>query len=159
MSFFLRITMSRCVGVPLWTNISIGTNLTTLEACGACSSALASRSRWGASGGSMTSMQSLWCRLWCLLSRSLVGLLPSSRMSWCTLGWSIVRANATAPLSLGDSLPLHLTQLNTFVFNSHSLVQKPLERWESVRYQLVLEWPNESLHELLLLPFIINNLL
>jgi hypothetical protein len=129
----LRITTSRCVGVPLRTNISIVTNLTTLEACGACSSALASRSRWGV-GGSLTSMWSLWCRLWCLLSRSLVGLLPSSRTSWCTLGWSIGRADATAPLSLGDSLPLHLAQLNTFVFNSYSLVQKPLERWEGVRF-------------------------
>jgi hypothetical protein len=52
---------------------------------------------------------------------------------------------------LGDSLPLHLAQLNTFVFNSYGLVQKPLERWEGVGYQLVPGWPNESLHELLLL--------
>jgi hypothetical protein len=66
---------------------------------------------------------------------------------------------ATAPLPLGDSLTLHLAQLNTFVFNSYSLVQKPLEIWEGVRYQLILEWPNESLHELLLLPFVISNLL
>jgi hypothetical protein len=29
----------------------------------------------------------------------------------------------------------------------------------SVRYPLVLEWPNEPLHELLLLPYIICNLL
>ena len=34
-------------------------NLTTLEACGACSSVLASRSRWGASGGSLTRTWSL----------------------------------------------------------------------------------------------------
>jgi hypothetical protein len=88
-----------------------------------------------------------------------VRLLPSSRMSWCTLGWSIVRADATAPLTLGDSLPFHLAKLNTFVFKCDGLVQKPLERWEGVGYQLVLEWPNESLHELLLLPFIISNLL
>jgi hypothetical protein len=67
--------------------------------------------------------------------------------------------DASAPLPLGDSLPLHLAQLNMFVFNSYSLVQKPLERWEGVRYQLILEWPNESLHELLLLPFVISNLL
>jgi hypothetical protein len=58
------------------------------------------------------------------------------------LGWNIARANATAPLSLGNSLPFHLTQVNTFVFNSYSLVKKPLERWEGVRYQLVLEQPN-----------------
>jgi hypothetical protein len=45
------------------------------------------------------------------------------------------------------------------VFNSYGLVQKPLERWEGVGYLLVLEWPNESLHELLLLPFVISNLL
>ena len=64
--------------------------------------------------------------------------------------------DASAPLPLGDSLPLHLAQLNMFVFNSYSLVQKPLERWEGVRYQLILECPNESLHELLLLPFIIS---
>jgi hypothetical protein len=95
--------------------------------------------------------------MWCLLSRSLVGLLPSSRTSWCTLGWSIARADATTPLTLGNSLPLHLAQLNTFVFNSYSLVQKPLERWEGVRYQLVLERPNESLHGLLLLPFVVCN--
>jgi hypothetical protein len=124
----LRITTSRCVGVPLRTNISIVTNLATLEACGACSSALASRSRRGASEGSLTSMWSLRCRLWCLLSRSLVGLLPSLRMSWCTLGWSIAMADATTPLTLGDSLPLHLTQLNMFVFNRYGLVQEPLER-------------------------------
>ena len=67
--------------------------------------------------------------------------------------------NATAPLSLGDSLPLHLTLLKMFVFNIYELVQKPLERWEGVRYQLILEWPNESLQEMLLLPFIISNLI
>jgi hypothetical protein len=93
------------------------------------------------------------------MSKSLIGLLPSSRTSWCTLGWNIARTDATAPLSLGDSLPLHLAQLNTFVFNSYSLVQMPPERWEGVRYQLILEWPNESLHELFLLLFVISNLL
>jgi hypothetical protein len=139
--------------------ISIVTNLTTLEACGACSSAMASRSRRGASGGSLMSMRSLWCHVWCLLSKSLVGLLPFSRTSWCNLGWSIARADATAPLTVGDILPLHLAQLNTILFNSYGLVQQPLERWEGVGYQLVLEWPNESLHELLLLPFVISNLL
>jgi hypothetical protein len=46
----MRISTSRCVGVPHRTNISIVTTLTTLEACGASSSALACRSRWGASG-------------------------------------------------------------------------------------------------------------
>jgi hypothetical protein len=66
--------------------------------------------------------------------------------------------DATALLTLGDSPPLHLTQLNRFVFNSYGLVQKPLERWEGVVYQLVLKWPNESLHELLL-SFVISNLL
>jgi hypothetical protein len=65
--------------------------------------------------------------------------MPSSRTSWCTLGWNIERAEATAPLTLGDSLSLHFAQLNTFVFNSYGLVQKPLERWEGVRYQLILE--------------------
>ena len=155
----MRITTSRCVGVPHRTNISIVTSLTTLETCGACSSALACRSRRGASGGSLTSMWSLRCRMWCLLSRSLVGLLPSSRTSWCTLGWSIARADATTPLTLGNSLPLHLAQLNMFMLNSYGLVKKPLERWEGVGYHLVLEWPNEALHEMLLLPFVINNLL
>jgi hypothetical protein len=124
----LRITTSWCVGVPLRTDIIIVTNLTTLEACGVCSCVLASRSCRGASGGSLTSMRSLWCRLWCLLSRSLVRLLPASRMSWCTLGWSIARADATAPLNLGDSLPFHLAKLNMFVFKCDGLVQKPLER-------------------------------
>jgi hypothetical protein len=74
------------------------------------------------------------------------------------MGWNIARTDATTPLPLGDTLPLHLTQLNTFVFNNYSLVQKPLERWEGVRYQLILKWPNESLHEMLMLPFIISNL-
>jgi hypothetical protein len=60
-------------------------------------------------------------------------------------GWSIARAHATTPLTLGDSLPFHLAKLNTFVFKCDGLVQKPLERWEGVGYQLVLEWPNESL--------------
>jgi hypothetical protein len=133
-------------------------NLTTLEAGSDCSRALASRSSWGASGGSLTSMRSLCSCLWCPLNRSLVGLLPSSRTSWCTLGWNIARADATTPLTLGDSLHLHLAQLNTFVFKRYGLVQKPLERWEGVGYQLVLEWPNESLHEILLLPFVISNL-
>jgi hypothetical protein len=41
----LRITTSRCVGVPYRTNISIVTSQATLETCGACSSALACRSR------------------------------------------------------------------------------------------------------------------
>jgi hypothetical protein len=110
---------------------------------------------------------------WCVgvPPRTSIGIVPnlttleasgdysSTLASRCTLGWNIASANATAPLSLGDSLPLHLTQLNTFVFNSYGLVQKCLERWEGVGYQLVLEWPNESLHELLLLPFVISNLL
>jgi hypothetical protein len=60
--------------------------------------------------------------------------VPSSRTSWCTVGWSIARVNATAPQTLGDSLPLHLAQLNMFVFNSYGLVQKPLEIWEGVGY-------------------------
>jgi hypothetical protein len=94
-----------------------------------------------------------------MLSRSLVRLFPPTTTSWCTLGWNIVRADTTAPLTLGDSLPLHLSQLNTFVFNSYGLVQKPLERGVGVGYQLLLEWPNESIHELLLLPFVISNLL
>jgi hypothetical protein len=47
--------------------------------------------------------------------------------------------NATAPLPLGYSLHLHLAQLNTFVFNSFSLAQKPLERWEGVRNHLILK--------------------
>jgi hypothetical protein len=110
----LRITTSRCVGVPHRTNISTVTSLTTLEACGSSSSALAYRSHRDASGGSLTSMRSVWCRLWCILSWS----LSSSRTSWCTLGWNIARTDATTPLPLGDSLPLHLTELNTFVFNS-----------------------------------------
>jgi hypothetical protein len=37
-------------------------------------------------------------------------------------GWNIARTDATAPLPLGDSLPPHLTQLNTFVFNSYCLI-------------------------------------
>jgi hypothetical protein len=80
-------------------------------------------------------------------------------MSWCTLGWSEARADAAAPLALGDGLPLHLTKLNTFVFKSYGIVRKPLERWKGVRYQLVLDWPNKSLHGLLLFPLVIINLL
>jgi hypothetical protein len=155
----LNIDSSRCVGVTLRTSIGVVPNLTTLEASGDCSSALASRSRRDASGGNLKRAWSKRSRLWCLLRRSLVRLLPSSRTSWCTLGWSIVRADATTPLSLGDSLPFHLTKINTFVFKCDGLVQKPLERWEGVGYQLVLEWPNASLHELLLLSFVIGNLL
>jgi hypothetical protein len=45
-----------------------------------------------------------------------------------------IEGDATAPLILGDSLPLHLAQLNMFVFNSYGLVQKPLERWKGVGY-------------------------
>jgi hypothetical protein len=80
-------------------------------------------------------------------------------MSWCTLGWSKARTNVAAPLALGDGLPLLLTKLNTFVFQCYGLVQKLLERWKGMRYQLVLEWPNESLQELLLFPHIISNFL
>jgi hypothetical protein len=92
--------------------------LTTLEACCARSGVLASRS---------------------LLSRAQVRLMPTSRTSRCTLGWSIARMTAAAPLALGDSLPLHLAKLNMFVFKCYGLVQKLLERWEGVRHQLVLE--------------------
>jgi hypothetical protein len=66
---------------------------------------------------------------------------------------------AAAPLALGDSLPLHLAKLNMFVFKCYGLVQKLLERWEGVRHQLVLEWPNKSLQELLLFPLIFSNFL
>jgi hypothetical protein len=89
----------------------------------------------------------------------LVRLLPFSRTSWCTLGWSIARTNDATPLALGDGLPLHLAKLNMFVFKCYVLVQKLLEIWEGVRHQLILEWPNESLHELFLLPLIFSNLL
>jgi hypothetical protein len=71
--------------------------------------------------------------------------LCSSSTSWCTLGWSEARADAAAPLILGDGLPFHLAKLNTFVFKCDGLVQKPLERWKGIRHQLVLEWPNKSL--------------
>jgi hypothetical protein len=39
------------------------------------------------------------------------------------------RRVASSP-SPPTSLPLHLTQLNTFVFNSYSLIQKPLGKME-----------------------------
>jgi hypothetical protein len=48
------------------------------------------------------------------------------------LGWSKARADAAAPLTLGDGLPFHLPELNTFVFKCDGLVQKPLERWKGV---------------------------
>jgi hypothetical protein len=80
-------------------------------------------------------------------------------MSWCTLGWSIARADAVAPLALGDDLPLYLAKVNMFVFKSYGLVQKPLERWKGVRHQLVLKWPNKSLQKLLLFTLVISNLL
>jgi hypothetical protein len=70
-----------------------------------------------------------------------------------------VRTNVAAPLALSDGLPLHLAKLNTFVFKCYGLVQKLLERWKGMRHQLVLEWPNESLQELLLFPLIISNFL
>ena len=62
-------------------------------------------------------------------------------------------------LALGDGFPFHLTKLNTFVFKCDGLVHKPLERWKDVIHQLVLEWPNKSLQELLLVPFVTSNLL
>jgi hypothetical protein len=102
----LNIVSSGCVGVPLRTSIGVVPNLTTLEASGDCTPS--NRSHRGASGGNLTSMWSMQSRLWCMLSRSLVGLLPSSRTSWCTLGWNRARTDAIAPLSLCDSLPLHL---------------------------------------------------
>jgi hypothetical protein len=128
----LDIASSGCVGDPLQTSVGVVPNLTTLEASSDCT--LSRRSRRGASGGNLTSVWSLWSRLWCILSQS----LPSSRTSWFTLGWNIARTDATAPLPLDDSLPLHLAQLNTFVFNNYSFVQKSLERWEGVRNQLIL---------------------
>jgi hypothetical protein len=45
------------------------------------------------------------------------------------------------------------------VFDSYSLIQKPLERWKGVSNQLILKWSNKPLHEMLLLPFIISNLI
>jgi hypothetical protein len=95
----------------------------------------------------------------CLLSRTLVRLLSSSRTSWCTLGWRQARADATTSLALGDGLPLHLAKLNMFVFKSYGLVKKPLERWKGMRHKMVLEWPNKSLHKLLMFPLIISDLL
>jgi hypothetical protein len=145
------LALDVCAGNPLRTSIGVVPNLTTFEASGDYT--LSCRSRRGASGGSLTSVWGLWSPLWCILS----WVLPSSRTSWCTLGWNIARTDATAPLPLGNNLPLHLSQLNTLVFNSDSLIQKPLERWEGVRNQLILKWSNKSLHEMLLLPFIISN--
>jgi hypothetical protein len=115
----------RCVGNPLRTSISVVPNLTTLEASGDCT--LSYGSRRGANGGSLTSVWCMWSPLWCILSWTL-----SSRTSWCTLGWNITRTNVTAPLPLSNSLPLHLSQLNTLVLNSDSLIQKYLEIWEGV---------------------------
>jgi hypothetical protein len=89
----LNVASGGCVGVPLRTSVGVVPNLTTLEASGDCT---------------LSSMWSLRSHVWCILSRSLVGLLPSSRTSWCTLGWNIARTDATAPLPLGDGLPLHL---------------------------------------------------
>jgi hypothetical protein len=77
----LIIASSWCIGVPPGTYIGVMPNLTTLEACGARSGVLASRSRRGASGGSLTRTQSLRSSLRCLLRRVLVRLLPSSRTS------------------------------------------------------------------------------
>jgi hypothetical protein len=102
--------------------------LTTLEACGARSGVLASRSRRGVSGCNLMRTRSLRCNLRSLLSRALVRLMPTSRTSRCTLGWSIARMTAAAPLALGDSLPLHLAKLNMFVFKCYGLVQKLLEK-------------------------------
>jgi hypothetical protein len=147
------------VGVPLRTDIGVVPNLTALEVGSASSSVLARRSHRGASWGSLTRMGTLRCGLRCLLNRALVRLLPSSRTSWCTLGWSIARTNVAAPLTLGDGIPLHLAKLNMFVFKCYGLVQKLLERWEGVRHQLVLKWPNKSLQELFLLPLMLINLL
>ena len=132
-------------------------NLTTLEACGASSCVLVSRSRRGASWGSLTKAWCLRGGMRCLLSRALVILLPSSRTSWCTLGWSKARTTSTAPLTLGDSLPLHIAKLNTLVFKSYGLVQKLLERWKGMLHQLVLHWPDKSIQELFLLPLILSN--
>jgi hypothetical protein len=117
----MDIASSGCVRVLVQTSIDIVSHLTTLEASG--DSTVSCRSRRGVSGGSLMSMWSLWSPLCCILSWS----LSSSRMSRCTLGWNIASTDANAPLPLGDSLPLHFTQLNTFVFNSYSFIQKPLE--------------------------------
>jgi hypothetical protein len=108
----LDIASSGCVGDPLGTSVGVVPNLTTLEASGDCT--VSCWSHRGASGGTLTSVWSMWSCLWCILSWP----LPSSKTSWCTLGWNIARMDATAPLPLGDSLLLHLTQLNTLVFNS-----------------------------------------
>jgi hypothetical protein len=62
----LLLVLSRCVQIAHRTSICIVPNLTTLEACGACT--MSCRSRWGASGGSLTSVWSLWSPLWCILS-------------------------------------------------------------------------------------------
>jgi hypothetical protein len=124
----LTTASSWCVGVPLRTYIGVVPNLAALEACSASSSVLASRSHRGASRGSLTRAWSLRCSLRYLLSRALVRLLPSSRMSWCTLGWSVARTTTVAPLAMGDGHPFHLAKLNTLVFKSYGLVQILLER-------------------------------
>jgi hypothetical protein len=65
-------------GVPLKTNISIVSNLTTLEEGVASSIVLASRSRRGASWGSLARAWCLRRGLGCLLNRALIRPLPSS---------------------------------------------------------------------------------
>jgi hypothetical protein len=81
----LLLVLDGCTGNPLRTNISIVPNLTTLIACGACN--LSCGSRRGASGGSLTSVWSLWGPLRCILSWT----LTSSSTSPCTLRQNIAR--------------------------------------------------------------------
>jgi hypothetical protein len=121
-------------------------NLATLEACSASSSALASRSCWGASWDSVTRAWCLRSGLSCLLNRALVRLLPSSEMSCGTVRLSKARTTVVASVALGDGLPLHLTKLNTLVFKSYGLVYKPLERWKGMIWywsgpMSVIYWP------------------
>jgi hypothetical protein len=112
--------LSWSVGVPLMIDIGVVPNITALEACIASSSVLASRSRWGASWVILTRTWSLRCGLRCLMSRALVRLLPSSRMSWCNLGWSIARTTAAAPLALGSGFEFLFFYFNSQFPNSNS---------------------------------------
>jgi hypothetical protein len=113
----LLLVLSWCTRIPHRTSISIVPNLTALEACRAC--LLSCRPHRGASGGSLMSVMRLWSPLWSILSWT----WSTSLTSWGTLRRNVARSNTAATLSLCNGLPLQITQLNTLVFNSMSLIK------------------------------------
>jgi hypothetical protein len=135
---------SRCgVGSPVGTVVGVVSRLSTLEACPVGGCVRSNGSCWGA-----CLRRSSWCPL---------SLLPGTATSWCTWSGSVARTGTTSSLPLVSSLSF-LSKYTPLVFYSNSFVKQPLEGWECVRYQLILQRSDQTVQKKLLLLLIILNI-